>query len=100
MLMTIERLLQKRRLPPSNFHGESGFLKVRGGQSPFLQQPLRKRDSDMNPNKQAAPDHPIHELIARRWSPYGFAERAVPEEALHSLFEAARWAASSYNEQP
>jgi nitroreductase len=51
-------------------------------------------------HKQAAPDHPIHELIARRWSPYAFADRPVSEDDLRSLFEAARWAASSYNEQP
>src|SRR5438132_1135758 len=55
---------------------------------------------EMNPNKQAAPDHPIHELLARRWSPYGFADRPVTKEDLRSLFEAARWAPSSYNEQP
>src|SRR5262245_29708759 len=54
----------------------------------------------MNTQKQAKPDHPIHELIARRWSPYGFADRPVATEDLRSLFEAARWAASSYNEQP
>lgn len=51
----------------------------------------------MNVQKQAAPDHPIHELIARRWSPYAFADRPVPEADLRSVFEAARWAASSYN---
>lgn len=54
----------------------------------------------MNPLKQARPDHPIHELIARRWSPYGFSDRPVAAADLQSLFEAARWAASSYNEQP
>jgi nitroreductase len=54
----------------------------------------------MNPRKQATPDHPIHELIARRWSPYAFADRPVSDDDLRSLFEAARWAASSYNEQP
>lgn len=54
----------------------------------------------MNPHKQATPDHPIHELIARRWSPYAFADRPVSDDDLRSLFEAARWAASSYNEQP
>lgn len=54
----------------------------------------------MNEQKQAAPDHPIHELIARRWSPYAFADRPVSEDDLRSVFEAARWAASSYNEQP
>jgi nitroreductase len=54
----------------------------------------------MNAQKQATPGHPIHELIARRWSPYGFADRQVSDDDLRSLFEAARWAASSYNEQP
>jgi nitroreductase len=48
----------------------------------------------------AATDHPVHELIAARWSPYAFADRPVPKPALLSLFEAARWAPSSYNEQP
>ncbi len=50
--------------------------------------------------KQATPAHPIHELIASRWSPYAFADRPVSIDDLRSLFEAARWAASSYNEQP
>ena len=48
----------------------------------------------------AATDHPIQELITARWSPYSFATRAVADEDLRSLFEAARWAPSSYNEQP
>lgn len=48
----------------------------------------------------AATDHPIHELLATRWSPRAFAERAVERETLESLFEAARWAPSSFNEQP
>ncbi len=50
--------------------------------------------------KQASTDHPVHELIANRWSPYGFDDRGVSEDDIRSLFEAARWAASSYNEQP
>lgn len=51
-------------------------------------------------SREATPDHPIHELLVRRWSPYGIEDRSVSREDLHSLFEAARWAASSYNEQP
>jgi nitroreductase len=51
-------------------------------------------------NMKAQTDHPVHDLIANRWSPYAFSDRSVPVEALRSLFEAARWAASSYNEQP
>lgn len=51
-------------------------------------------------SKRAVTDYPVHELIAQRWSPYGFDERPVSQEDIRSLLEAARWAASSYNEQP
>jgi len=50
--------------------------------------------------KRAETAAPIHELLARRWSPRAFDPRLVELEKLRSLFEAARWAASSYNEQP
>jgi len=50
--------------------------------------------------KRASTDYPISELIAERWSPYAFDNRLVPDADLRSLFEAARWAPSSYNEQP
>lgn len=50
--------------------------------------------------KSASTDHPIHPLLAERWSPYAFDDRPVPAADLCSLFEAARWAPSSYNEQP
>lgn len=44
---------------------------------------------------------PIHELIARRWSGVAFdASRQVPHEHLLSLMEAARWAPSSFGDQP
>jgi nitroreductase len=42
----------------------------------------------------------IHELLARRWSPRAFSPRPVEPEKLAQLFEAARWAPSSYNAQP
>ena len=51
-------------------------------------------------DKTASPDHPIHDLLAVRWSPYAFQDRPVSDVDLRSLFEAARWAPSSYNEQP
>ena len=54
----------------------------------------------MNTQKQATVDHPVHDIIARRWSPYGYSDRPVSPADLRSLFEAARWAASSYNAQP
>ena len=50
--------------------------------------------------KKAETDYPIVQVLAERWSPYGFEDRPVSENDLCSLFEAARWAASSYNEQP
>lgn len=50
--------------------------------------------------KRARTDHPIHPILAGRWSPRAFAERSVESAALRSLFEAARWAPSSRNEQP
>jgi nitroreductase len=42
----------------------------------------------------------IHELLARRWSPRAFSSRPVEPAKLAQLFEAARWAPSSYNAQP
>ena len=39
-------------------------------------------------------------VIAGRWSPRAFDPRPVDPAALHRIFEAGRWAASSFNEQP
>jgi len=50
--------------------------------------------------KLAHTDHPIHELLQKRWSPRAFADKAVEPAKLRSLLEAARWAPSSFNEQP
>jgi nitroreductase len=59
---------------------------------------------DDNPNfdeiKRAKTDYLIHELIKRRWSPTAFSDRPIEREVLRSLFEAARWAPSSSNDQP
>ena len=40
------------------------------------------------------------EPVLHRWSPRAYADRDVSAEDLKRGFEAARWAASSYNEQP
>src|ERR1700730_3723104 len=50
--------------------------------------------------KTASADSPIHEVLAERWSPYAFRDKPVSQDELRSLFEAARWAPSSNNEQP
>ena len=50
--------------------------------------------------KPADTQYPIHDLLRHRWSPRAFDERPLEPEKLKSLFEAARWAPSSNNEQP
>jgi nitroreductase len=50
--------------------------------------------------KPAATNFPVHDLIRDRWSPRAFASKPVEPAILASLFEAARWAPSSNNEQP
>jgi nitroreductase len=42
----------------------------------------------------------MNELLRARWSPNEFSSRPVEPEKLRSLFEAAGWAASCFNEQP
>jgi len=39
-------------------------------------------------------------VIRNRWSPRSFSDRPVSPSDLQTVFEAAHWAASSYNEQP
>ncbi len=51
-------------------------------------------------DKPADSKYPINDMIRQRWSPLAFSNRLVEQELLCSVLEAARWAASSYNEQP
>lgn len=53
-----------------------------------------------NSAKTVQTDHPVLPVIAERWSPYAYEPRPVEREKLLSCLEAARWAPSSYNEQP
>jgi nitroreductase len=46
------------------------------------------------------PDHPILDILRKRWSPRAFADQPVEPTKLQSLLEAARWAPSCFNEQP
>lgn len=54
-----------------------------------LPDPLRHRSSE----------HPIEEIFLQRWSPRAMSGERVSKEQLMTLFEAARWAPSTYNEQ-
>ncbi len=50
--------------------------------------------------KPAENKYPINELIKQRWSTVIFADKIVEKQKICSLLEAARWAASCFNEQP
>jgi nitroreductase len=56
--------------------------------------------TEVNELKKAPPVEGVLPLFHTRWSPRSFADRAVDSADLVRVFEAARWAASSYNEQP
>lgn len=50
--------------------------------------------------KAARTEYGIEEALGRRWSPRAFSAEPVEREKLLRIFEAARWAPSSSNEQP
>ena len=55
---------------------------------------------DIDVDEHRHPDHPIESLIYHRWSPRAMSGEPLSEQETTSLFEAARWAPSSYNGQP
>jgi nitroreductase len=54
----------------------------------------------MNNTTSRQADYPIDSMFIERWSPRAFTGEPVPESALRSMFEAARWAPSASNVQP
>jgi nitroreductase len=46
------------------------------------------------------PEYPINSLFINRWSPRAFTGELISQQELMTLLEAARWAPSSYNNQP
>jgi nitroreductase len=52
-----------------------------------------------NPEEIRKSDRPIEPLLLRRWSPRAMSGAPLSAADLATLFEAARWAPSSYNEQ-
>ena len=54
----------------------------------------------MSDIKTALTVYPINDLIKKRWSPRAFSAEPVSRKQVFQLLEAARWAASSYNDQP
>ena len=56
--------------------------------------------SEVNKLKQAPVVDGVLPAVLGRWSARSFSDREVSAEDLKKIFEAARWTASSYNEQP
>jgi nitroreductase len=50
--------------------------------------------------KPAQTMYPILDLLTQRWTIRAFSDRLIEPEKLRRLFEAVRWAPSSFNEQP
>lgn len=55
-------------------------------------------DKEIEKNRKS--DYPIQSIILNRWSPRSMTGENLSDEELFPLFEAARWAPSSYNNQP
>src|SRR4051812_18161370 len=52
-----------------------------------------------DPSEHRSADHPIEPIFVNRWSPRAMSGEAISDAERMSLFEAARWAPSTYNEQ-
>ena len=44
-------------------------------------------------------DHPVEKLFVARWSPRAMTGEPLSQAEINTLFEAGRWAPSTYNEQ-
>src|ERR687898_247060 len=62
----------------------------------LVQSQMQESDTE----KVRRPTNPINPLILNRWSPRSMTGEEIDNEEIMSLFEAARWAPSSYNNQP
>jgi nitroreductase len=52
-----------------------------------------------NPEDHRQANYPIEPIFIRRWSPRAMSGEALTDDELLRVFEAARWAPSTYNEQ-
>src|SRR3978361_813050 len=67
---------------------------------PLLTIPIRVEDILMiNALDVRKADHPIEQLFVQRWSPRAMTGEPLRHEQIMTLFEAARWAPSTYNVQ-
>jgi nitroreductase len=64
---------------------------------------IKKENSEQTQKrgkKARQPTFPINPLLLDRWSPRSMTGEEMDDDTMMSLFEAARWAPSSYNNQP
>ena len=64
---------------------------------------IKKENSEQTQKrgrKARQPTFPINPLLLNRWSPRSMTGEEMDDDTIMSLFEAARWAPSSYNNQP
>lgn len=61
---------------------------------------IKSADNNLATEKISDTQYSIASAIQQRWSPLAFSNRPVEPEKLCQVLEAARWAASSFNEQP
>ena len=54
----------------------------------------------MDTNEKRMNEYEVDDLFINRWSPRAMSGETISDDELFSLFEAARWAPSSYNHQP
>lgn len=45
-------------------------------------------------------EYPVHELILNRWSSRAFSDEPISDQELMTIFDAARWAQNSFDNQP
>jgi nitroreductase len=51
-------------------------------------------------SKWRKPEHEVDKIFLNRWSPRAMSPETLGDDDLMSLFEAAKWASSSFNNQP
>jgi len=67
----------------------------------MAEEPINQERGYIDPLKEGYRQlaYPAHPLFPRRWSPRAMSGEKITEEQLMTLFEAAKWAPSSYNNQ-
>ena len=60
---------------------------------------MSHKEVQTEPQNHRKADHPIEPLLLNRWSPRAMSGEPISDEEMLTLFEAARWAPSTFNEQ-